>query len=61
MSERLHGKVALVTGGARGTGEAIARAFVAEGARVVIGDVLDERAPPSRPTSAGRPGRATST
>jgi 3alpha(or 20beta)-hydroxysteroid dehydrogenase len=41
---RLAGKVAVVTGGARGTGEAIVRAFVAEGARVVIGDVLDERA-----------------
>jgi 3alpha(or 20beta)-hydroxysteroid dehydrogenase len=40
---RLEGKVAIVTGAARGTGAAIARRFVAEGARVVIGDVLDER------------------
>ena len=40
---RLEGKVAIVTGAARGTGEATARHFVAEGARVVIGDVLDER------------------
>jgi len=37
---RLEGKVALVTGAARGTGEQIARMFVAEGARVTIGDVL---------------------
>lgn len=41
---RLEGKVAIVTGAARGTGEATARHFVAEGARVLIGDVLDERA-----------------
>jgi 3alpha(or 20beta)-hydroxysteroid dehydrogenase len=40
---RLAGKVAIVTGAARGTGEAIARRFVAEGARVWLGDVLDER------------------
>ena len=39
---RLDGKVAIVSGGARGLGEAEARRFVAEGARVVIGDILDE-------------------
>jgi 3alpha(or 20beta)-hydroxysteroid dehydrogenase len=38
---RLEGKVALISGAARGQGEAEARRFVAEGARVVIGDVLD--------------------
>ncbi|MEU6419587.1 glucose 1-dehydrogenase [Streptomyces spiralis] len=39
---RLDGRVALISGGARGQGEAEARLFVAEGASVVIGDVLDE-------------------
>src|SRR5262245_18527954 len=38
---RLEGKVAFVSGGARGQGEAEARRFVAEGAKVVIGDVLE--------------------
>lgn len=38
---RLEGKVALVTGAARGTGEQVARLFVAEGARVMIGDLLE--------------------
>jgi 3alpha(or 20beta)-hydroxysteroid dehydrogenase len=41
MAGRLDGKVAIVTGGARGTGEATARRFVQEGARVVLADVLD--------------------
>lgn len=39
---RLTDRVALVTGGARGTGKAIARLFAAEGARVVVGDIRDE-------------------
>ncbi|MFC7343382.1 glucose 1-dehydrogenase [Saccharopolyspora griseoalba] len=39
---RLSGKVALVTGAARGQGAAIARGFVAEGASVVIADVREE-------------------
>jgi 3alpha(or 20beta)-hydroxysteroid dehydrogenase len=38
----LEGKVAIITGAARGQGAAAARLFVAEGARVVIGDVLDD-------------------
>lgn len=39
---RLAGKRALVTGAARGIGEAIARAFAAEGASVLVTDVRDE-------------------
>lgn len=42
MAGRLAGKVALITGAARGQGEAEARRFVAEGARVVLGDVRHE-------------------
>ncbi|WP_433756347.1 glucose 1-dehydrogenase [Nocardia sp. CA-135398] len=39
---RLTGKVALISGGARGMGAAHARALAAEDARVVLGDILDE-------------------
>jgi len=41
MTMRFHSKIYLISGGARGLGEAQARRLVAEGAQVVIGDVLD--------------------
>jgi len=39
---RVDGKVALISGGARGMGAAHARMLVAEGGKVVIGDILDD-------------------
>ena len=39
---RLEGKVAIISGGSRGMGAAEARMFAREGAKVVIGDLLEE-------------------
>lgn len=42
MTTRLDGRVVLITGGARGQGAAEGARFAAEGATVVLGDVLDD-------------------
>jgi len=51
---RVEGKVAIVTGAARGTGEATARLLAREGAHVVVADVLEEPARAVAKDLAGR-------
>jgi 3alpha(or 20beta)-hydroxysteroid dehydrogenase len=43
QQRRLEGKTALITGCAQGTGAVLARVFQAEGARLVLGDVQEEK------------------
>ncbi len=44
MGSRFEGRIAVVTGGARGIGDTILRHFVAEGARAVVPDMIDSDA-----------------
>ena len=56
---KLKDKVAIVTGGAQGLGEAIARLYMAEGANVAIADLnLDEAKATADRLSAKGPGKA---
>ncbi|KAG2228316.1 hypothetical protein INT45_011108 [Circinella minor] len=41
MEQQLNGKVAVITGGSRGIGQAVAADFVKKGIKVVIGDIRD--------------------
>ena len=59
MTGRLSGKTALITGAAQGLGEAMARMFADEGARVALTDVNGDGAQAvAESINAGRPGRA---
>src|SRR5436190_14256084 len=53
MMNRLDGKIALISGAARGIGAATARLMVEAGAKVAIADVLDERGRETAQTIAG--------
>ena len=54
---RMDGKVALISGGARGMGASEARLFTREGAAVVIGDILDEEGEATAASIAADGGR----
>ncbi len=59
MAGRLSGKVALISGAARGMGESEARLFAREGARVVLGDILADQGRAAVENIAQQGGTAT--
>ena len=58
MADSLEGKVAIVTGGARGIGHAYSRALAAEGAAVVVADLLEQEGRETVETIRENAGRA---
>ena len=56
---RLAGKVALISGGARGQGAVEAKMFTQEGAQVVFGDILDAEGTQVEVVMRARGGNAT--
>lgn len=59
MAGRLSGKVALISGAARGMGESEARLFAREGAQVVLGDILADQGRAAVENIAQQGGTAT--
>src|SRR5712675_226806 len=59
MTGRLEGKIALITGAGSGMGRAAAELFAAEGARVVIADVVDDAGKTAVEAVCGAGGEAT--
>ena len=59
MAGRLSGKVALISGAARGMGESEARLFAREGAQVVLGDILADQGRATAENIAQQGGTAT--
>lgn len=59
MAGRLSGKVALISGAARGMGESEARLFAREGAQVVLGDILEDQGRAAVENLAQQGGSAT--
>lgn len=58
MANRLHGKVTEITGAGMGLGQAVATLFASEGARVVVGEIDEEKGQETVDRIAARGGEA---